>query len=229
MDPTLQEFLRRAAFATTAPSFSGGFAPLPVTFQPPGTATPGVTQAQQPGAVPVMPGFAPYYGGSDVGGVDMEQSAPAAITPIENMATFDTPFGPITSADIIGNLVSLAVPAPINLAVMALTGQTIGQQIKGQLTPVATAQPISVEAFNLGEMMGIPATEAQGLIDSMGGPAAISGMDLGTAAAQGLGLDIGTPGTATGMDFGAADTGGFGGVADGGFSGASVGVGMGVE
>lgn len=227
MDAALQEFLRRAAFAGAGPSMGSTFAPAPITFAPPQIGqSPSFATTEQQNVVPVIPGFgaANYYGGSDADVSQASAGAPISFGPIDNQVTAMTDFEgvPMTEADLIGMAANVVTPSLFNLASLALTGQTIGQQVKGQLTPVSTAQPISIEAFNLGEQIGIPAVEAQGLIDAMGGTSAIGGQDLGAMAAQALGFDIGTPGTATGM-------GDVGGIGVGDASGGVTGPGMGVE
>jgi hypothetical protein len=225
MDAALQEFLRRAAFAGAGPSMGSTFAPAPITFAPPQIGqSPSFATTEQQNVVPVIPGFgaASYYTGSD-SGVGQAFSAPMSFEPIDNPISSINDFEgvPMTKADLVGFGTNIFTPSLFNLVSLALTGQTIGQQVKAALTPVSTAQPISIEAFNLGEQIGIPAVEAQGLIDAMGGTSAIGGQDLGAVAAQSLGFDIGTPGTATGM----GDVGGFGvGDASAGVTGPGMGV-----
>jgi len=160
-DPLLNDILRRAVFAQAVQGLPTGFAPQPITFAPAATgaaptAAPAVTGGMGGGAsgIETGPGME-AMGGGGIG-----------FGPIEGMQTINTPFGPLTIADIIGKGVDLLTPIPLQLGSMMLTGKTVGSQMKGALTPVSTATPISSQAFGLAEQLGVTPAEAQSLINS---------------------------------------------------------------
>jgi len=160
-DPLLNDILRRAVFAQAVQGLPTGFAPQPITFAP-------AAAGAAPAAAPAVTGG---MGGGAMGietGPGMEAMGGGGIGfgPIEGMQTFSTPFGPLTIADIIGKGVDLLTPIPLQLGSMMLTGKTVGSQMKGALTPVSTATPISSQAFGLAEQIGITPAEAQSLINS---------------------------------------------------------------
>lgn len=162
-DPLLNDILRRAVFAQAVQGLPTGFAPQPITFAPAAT-----------GAAPTAaPGMAGGMGGGASGietGPGMEAMGGGGIGfgPIEGMQTINTPFGPLTIADVIGKGVDLLTPIPLQLGSMMLTGKTVGSQMKGALTPVSTATPISSQAFGLAEQLGVTPAEAQSLIATLG-------------------------------------------------------------
>ena len=213
----LNEILRRAVFAQAVQGLPTGFAPQPITFAPAAagaapTAAPAVTGGMTTGA-DVGPGMDAMGGGTGGGGI----GGGFGFGPIEGMQTFSTPFGPLTIADIIGAGVNLLTPIPLQLGSMMLTGKTVGSQMKGALTPVSTATPISSQAFGLAEQLGVTPAEAQSLIATLGlegvpvtGPA-VSAAPAEMAPEAGMGAGMGGIG-----DSGISDTGG------------SVGAGMGV-
>jgi hypothetical protein len=164
-DPLLNDILRRAVFAQAVQGLPTGFAPQPITFAP----------AAAPAGAPSMAGgMARGMGGGmsdvEVGpGMDaMGGGGGVGFGPIEGMQTFSTPFGPMTIADVIGKGVDLLAPMPLQLGSMMLTGKTMGSQMKGALTPVSTATPISSQAFGLAEQLGVTPAEAQSLIATLG-------------------------------------------------------------
>lgn len=165
-DPLLNEILRRAVFAQAVQGLPTGFAPQPITFAPAAagaapTAAPAVTGGMTTGA-DVGPGMDAMGGGTGGGGI----GGGFGFGPIEGMQTFSTPFGPLTIADVLGKGVDLLTPIPLQLASLATKGTTIGSQMKGALTPVETAAPISSQAFGLAEQLGVTPAEAQSLINS---------------------------------------------------------------
>lgn len=167
-DPLLNEILRRAVFAQAVQGLPTGFAPQPITFAPAAagaapTAAPAVTGGMTTGA-DVGPGMDAMGGGTGGGGI----GGGFGFGPIEGMQTINTPFGPLTIADIIGAGVNLLTPIPLQLGSMMLTGKTVGSQMKGALTPVSTATPISSQAFGLAEQLGVTPAEAQSLIATLG-------------------------------------------------------------
>ena len=136
----------------------------------------------------------------------------------------------LTVADLIGRGANVfsAMSNPLSfLAGYAMTGRTIGDTIKGALTPVETAQfsMPSEAALSLAEQAGMSPAYAQGLINAMGGADAVAGQDLGAVAAQALGFDtgMGTSYGAVGGDGGGGgggmDTGSYGGDYGGMFGG----------
>lgn len=207
-DPLLNDILRRAVFAQAVQGLPTGFAPQPITFAPAAT-----------GAAPTAaPGMAGGMGGgmSDVEvGPGMEAMGGGGIGfgPIEGMQTINTPFGPLTIADIIGKGVDLLTPIPLQLGSMMLTGKTVGSQMKGALTPVSTATPISSQAFGLAEQLGVTPAEAQSLIATLG----LEGVPVTGPAVSAAPAEM-------------APEAGMGGIGDSGISdtGGSVGAGMGV-
>jgi hypothetical protein len=214
-DPFLNELLRRAVFGQAVQGLNTGFAPVPITFGPTGgTPQAGVRgQMGGGGAQEIM------ADGSDFG-------APGGFTGdgvnFNNEALAQTPFGPITPADIRGFFANLATPVAINLASKLATGRTVGTALKASLTPVSEASiAMSPQAFDMAQQIGITPAEAQGLINAMGGSEAVAGRDPGTVAAQALGFDIGM-----GTSYGAV--GGDGGMSGGGSadSGAATGGGV---
>ena len=160
-DPLLNDILRRAVFAQAVQGLPTGFAPQPITFAPVAApaGAPGMAGGMGGGmsGVEVGPGMDAMGGGGGVG-----------FGPIEGMQTFSTPFGPMTIADVIGMGVNLLTPIPLQLGSMMLTGNTMGSQMKGALTPVSTATPISSQAIGLAEQIGVTPTEAQSLIATLG-------------------------------------------------------------
>lgn len=191
-DPLLNDILRRAVFAQAVQGLPTGFAPQPITFAPVAApaGAPGMAGGMAGGmgggmsGVEVGPGMDAMGGGGGVG-----------FGPIEGMQTFSTPFGPMTIADVIGMGANLLTPIPLQLGSMMLTGNTMGSQMKGALTPVSTATPISSQAFGLAEQIGVTPTEAQSLIATLGlegvpvtGPAASAApatADIGVTGAEG--------------------------------------------
>lgn len=165
-DPLLNDILRRAVFAQAVQGLPTGFAPQPITFAPAAAGTapaaaPAVTGGMTTGA-DVGPGMDAMGGGTGGGGGGF------GFGPIEGMQTFSTPFGPLTIADVLGKGVDLLTPIPLQLASLATKGTTIGSQMKGALTPVSTATPISSQAFGLAEQLGVTPAEAQSLIATLG-------------------------------------------------------------
>ena len=162
-----------------------------------------------------MPLMVPQYvGGAEGPGMDAMGGAMGGamgLTPIEGMGVISTPFGPITQADIIGGFANLLAPIPAQLLSLATTGQSIGAQMKGALTPVSTAASISSQAFGLAEQLGVTPQEAQSLITTLG----LEGMPA-TGAATGVPDASLTGGSSLGIDaFGpggpGGDVGGIGG------------------
>ena len=224
-DPLLNEILRRAVFAQAVQGLPTGFAPQPITFAPLAQQTPamamqagGVAGAQDMVMADSRDGGSP---GSTYGATGYSATG-------EPLTSFNTPFGPITTGDIAGKLVDVALPGLFTLASRAMTGRTPGQALKAAMTPVSEASiAMSPAAFDLAQQIGITPAEAQGMINAMGGSGAVAGQDLGAVAAQSLGFDTGM-GTSYGAvggdggggggyggyggDTGGADTGGFGGV-----------------
>ena len=167
-DPLLNEILRRAVFAQAVQGLPTGFAPQPITFAPAAAGTapaaaPAVTGGMTTGA-DVGPGMDAMGGGTGGGGI----GGGFGFGPIEGMQTFSTPFGPLTIADVLGKGVDLLTPIPLQLASLATKGTTIGSQMKGALTPVSTATPISSQAFGLAEQLGVTPAEAQSFITELG-------------------------------------------------------------
>lgn len=158
-DPLLNDILRRAVFAQAVQGLPTGFAPQPITFAPAAA-----------GAAPtVAPGMGGGASGIETGpGMEAMGGGGIGFGPIEGMQTINTPFGPLTIADIIGKGVDLLTPIPLQLGSMMLTGKTVGSQMKGALTPVSTATPISSQAFGLAEQLGVTPAEAQSLIATLG-------------------------------------------------------------
>ena len=152
-----------------------------------------------------MPLMVPQYvGGAEGPGMDamgggMGGMGGMGLTPIEGMGVISTPFGPITQADIIGGFANLLAPIPAQLLSLATTGQSIGAQMKGALTPVSTAASISSQAFGLAEQLGVTPQEAQSLITTLG----LEGMPA-TGAATGV----------PDASLTAGDVGGIGGIGD---------------
>ena len=160
-DPVLNDILRRAVFAQAVQGLPTGFAPQPITFAP---AAAGAAPTAAPGMAGGMGGGA---SGIETGpGMEAMGGGGIGFGPIEGMQTINTPFGPLTIADIIGKGVDLLTPIPLQLGSMMLTGKTVGSQMKGALTPVSTATPISSQAFGLAEQLGVTPAEAQSLINS---------------------------------------------------------------
>ena len=103
----------------------------------------------------------------------------------------EQPFGQVMSD--IGNGLSMVMNPLSNLVSMAATGKTMielmtqafGQQQQQQQAPVVT---ITDQAIALSQQMGIPASEAQGLIDAGFGPGAMSPSGMGPGAAE-MGFD----------------------------------------
>lgn len=218
-DPMLNEILRRAVFAQAVQGLPTGFAPQPITFAP-------LTQTA---------GAQPRLGGGGFGAQDMVMAdgrdggspggtfgAAGYSATGEPLTSFNTPFGPITTGDIAGKLVDVALPGLFTLASKAMTGRTPGQALKASMTPVSEASiAMSPAAFDLAQQIGITPAEAQGMINAMGGSGAVAGQDLGAVAAQSLGFDTGM-----GTSYGAVGDGGGmsgGGSAD---SGAATGGGV---
>ena len=160
-DPLLNDILRRAVFAQAVQGLPTGFAPQPITFAP---AAAGAAPTAAPGMAGGMGGGA---SGIETGpGMEAMGGGGIGFGPIEGMQTINTPFGPLTIADVIGKGVDLLAPMPLQLGSMMLTGKTVGSQMKGALTPVSTATPISSQAFGLAEQLGVTPAEAQSLINS---------------------------------------------------------------
>lgn len=185
MDPYLQEFLRRAAFAGAGPSIGSTFAPSPIMFKAPqygqqqGVAPTGVGNV-----VSVMPGFdaVNYYGGADADVSQATAGAPISFGPIDNQITNITDFQgvPMTEADLIGMATNIAVPSLFNLASLALTGQTIGQQVKGQLTPVENASSVPAQgSFDLGTLSGYGGAGDVGPADMSDASGGVTGPGMG--------------------------------------------------
>ena len=103
----------------------------------------------------------------------------------------EQPFGQVMSD--IGKGLSMVMNPLSNLVSMAATGKTMielmtqafGQQQQQQQAPVVT---ITDQAIALSQQMGIPASEAQGLIDAGFGPGAMSPSGMGPGAAE-MGFD----------------------------------------
>ena len=195
----------------------------PVEAAPAGLAA----SAEMPIMVPqYVGGYEAMADGRDVGAPGgMSGSAGGMATQFDNSQIANTPFGPITPADIAGFLANLVTPSPAQLLSYAATGRTVGGNVKASLTPVSEASiAMSPAAFDLAQQIGITPAEAQGMINAMGGSNAVAGQDLGAMAAQSLGLDTGMGASygavggdggggygGYGGDTGGADTGGFGG------------------
>ncbi len=220
-DPMLNEILRRAVFAQAVQGLPTGFAPQPITFAPLMQTT--VAQPQPGGG-----GFgaqdmvmADGRDGGSPGGTFGAAGYSATGNQFDNSQIANTPFGPITPADIAGFLANLVTPVPAQLLSYAATGRTVGGNVKASLTPVSEASiAMSPAAFDLAQQIGITPAEAQGMINAMGGSNAVAGQDLGAVAAQSLGFDTGM-----GTSYGAVGDGGMsgGGSAD---SGAATGGGV---
>jgi len=149
-----------------------------------------------------MPLMVPQYvGGAEGPGMDAMGGGMGGmgLTPIEGMGVISTPFGPITQADIIGGFANMLAPIPAQLLSLAMTGKSIGAQMKGALTPVSTAASISSQAFGLAEQLGVTPQEAQSLITTLG----LEGMPA-TGAATGV----------PDASLTAGDVGGIGGIGD---------------
>ena len=217
-DPMINEILRRAVFAQAVQGLPTGFAPQPITFAPLMQTT--VAQPQPGGG-----GFGAQdmvmADGRDGGSPGGTFGAAGYSAAGEPLTSFNTPFGPITTGDIAGKLVDVALPGLFTLASKAMTGRTPGQALKAAMTPVSEASiAMSPAAFDLAQQIGITPAEAQGMINAMGGSNAVAGQDLGAVAAQSLGFDTGM-----GTSYGAVGDGGMsgGGSAD---SGAATGGGV---
>lgn len=184
-DPVLNEILRRAIYGQAVQAMSPGFAPQPITFAAPGNQVPTL---QQTGGTPaggmpagVMPGQEgpgmpignePGVGGAPGGGFGFGSLGGFGSGSIvgENAAIGQAPFGlgPVTPADVIGFGANLMAPLPVQIASMIATGRGVGSNVKGALTPVETAMPVSVEAFGLAGQLGVSPEEAQSLITTLG-------------------------------------------------------------
>lgn len=146
-----------------------------------------------------MPLMVPQYvGGAEGPGMDAMGGGISGmgLTPIEGMGVISTPFGLITQADIIGSFANMLAPLPAQLLSLAMTGKSIGVQMKGALTPVADLS-ISPQAFDIAAQFGISPTEAQGLINSPVGLSMTEAPPSSDVAGDGgssLGIDAFGPG-----------------------------------
>ena len=224
-DPLLNEILRRAVFAQAVQGLPTGFAPQPITFAAPSNQVPTL---QQTGGTPaggmpagVMPGQEgpgmpigdePGVGGAPGGGFGFGSLGGFGSGSIvgENAAIGQAPFGlgPVTPADVIGFGANLMAPLSVQIASMIATGRSVGGNVKGSLTPVATATPITLAAFEIAEQMGITPLEAQSLINS---PVGLSMTEVAPATA-----DIGVTSVGPGDTSAISDVGPDGSIGIGG-------------
>ena len=157
MATTLDEITRRNIFAPAVPGLPTGFAPQPITMRPYGQFAP---PAPPPVAPTQLGGMAGGDGGM-VGGDGGEVAAPMGGAPggfqFDNQQ-IQTPFGIITTADLVGKAANVISPLTFQLLSLALTGKTIGTNVKGALTPVVTATPVPVgqPSVNLNGPFDVP-------------------------------------------------------------------------
>ena len=173
---------------TAGTSLGSQYQYTPITFAPLVSLVP---QRQETPAAPAPTGLeataqmpVPQYMGEAQGpGGEMQ--------PFSGPMVGEQPFGQVMSD--IGKGLSMVMNPLSNLVSMAATGKTMmelmtqafGQQQQQQQAPVVT---ITDQAIALSQQMGIPASEAQGLIDAGFGPGAMSPSGMGPGAAE-MGFD----------------------------------------
>jgi hypothetical protein len=158
----------------------------PITFAPLLSLVP---QRQEAPAAPAPTGLEAtaqmpvpqYMGGQEGPGGEMQ--------PFSGPMVGEQPFGQVMGD--IGKGLSMVMNPLSNLVSLATTGKTVmelmtqafgqQQQQTQQQAPVVTLSP---EAIALSQQMGIPASEAQGLIDIGFGPGSMSPSGMGPGAAE---------------------------------------------
>jgi len=205
---------------TAGTSLGSQYQYTPITFAPllslvpprPAPAAPAPTGLEATAQMPV-----PQYMGEAQGpGGEMQ--------PFSGPMVGEQPFGQVMGD--IGKGLSMVMNPLSNLVSLATTGKTVmelmtqafgqQQQQTQQQAPVVTLSP---EAIALSQQMGIPASEAQGLIDIGFGPGSMSPSGMGPGAADmgfsmpsdvGTGADIAASGIAEGDSVSGVPTGGTG-------------------
>jgi len=171
--------------------------PPPPSAAPTTITTPAVDATAQ-GVAPISAesgGYEPMPGGGG-GGITWNNPQTAIL---------DRQGVPLTVADIVGRGVDLASFFSNPLGYVAgrlLTGETMGQQVKGMLTPVSTAVPVTSMAeiaTQFAQQQGISPSQAMAILEG-GSYAEMGGGDSGSYGG-GMAGETGAPGEASfGLD-----------------------------
>jgi len=180
----------------------------PITFAPllslvpqrPAPAAPAPTGLEATAQMPVPQ----YMGGQEGPGMEMPQGMPGGGFGNPQTGILDSQGVPLTLGDILGGIVNIGsmMMSPLSFGVQAMTGNMPGTAVKGMMTPVETAQPVSASLIDMATALGITPEQAAAILGGEpGGPSA----EMST-----VGMDAFGPG-GTG---GGGDVGGIGGIGD---------------
>jgi hypothetical protein len=194
---------------TAGTSLGSQYQYTPITFAPLLSLVP---QRQEAPAAPAPPGLEAtaqmpvpqYMGGQEGPGMEMPQGMPGGGFGNPQTGILDSQGVPLTLGDILGGIVNIGsmMMSPLSFGVQAMTGNMPGTAVKGMMTPVETAQPVSASLIDMATALGITPEQAAAILGGEpGGPSA----EMST-----VGMDAFGPG-GTG---GGGDVGGIGGIGD---------------
>lgn len=132
-----------------------------------------------------------YMGEAQGPGMEMQQGMPGGSIGNPQTGILDAQGVPLTMGDVLGQIANLGslMMNPLSFGIQAMTGNLPGTTVKGMMTPVETINPAAIA---LSQQMGIPASEAQGLIDmgigfaaNIEGQANVPGNNLGDVGFSG--------------------------------------------
>jgi hypothetical protein len=194
---------------TAGTSLGSQYQYTPITFAPLLSLVP---QRQAAPAAPAPTGLEAtaqmpvpqYMGGQEGPGMEMPQGMPGGGFGNPQTGILDSSNVPLTLGDILGGIVNVGsmMMSPLSFGVQAMMGNLPGTAVKGMMTPVETAQPVSASLIDMATALGITPEQAAAIL---GGEPEGPSAEMST-----VGMDAFGPG-GTG---GGGDVGGIGGIGD---------------